>query len=102
LLVIFTITALTISSCKKDEPYKSDAELIGFDNAMCPCCGGIKITIDNVPNPNGNTCFLVGQLPANFILGANSKFPITVKVDWKIDTAHCFGNYIGIIRIARR
>ena len=102
LLSAFTIAILTIYSCKKEEPYISNAQIIGLDLKTCPCCGGLKFTIDNIPNPNGNSYFLVDQLPSNFNLGDNPKFPIAVKIDWKIDPAHCFGNYIDISRIARR
>ena len=99
--VLIALT-LAITGCKKEAPYMSNAEITGFDYKMCLCCGGIEITIDNAPNPNGNTYFLIDQLPTNFTLGNNPKFPIAVTVDWKIDTAHCFGNYVDITRIARR
>ena len=80
----------------------SNAEIIGYDARMCACCGGTEITIDNVQNPNGTSYFLIGKLPSNFTIPDNSKFPIAVKLDWIIDTAHCFGNYVDISRIARR
>ena len=80
----------------------SNAEIIGYDHTMCPCCGGMEITIDNVANPNGNTYFLASQIPSNFSLGDNPKFPIAVRIDWKLDTTHCFGNYVDISRIARQ
>ena len=98
-LVVLIFTAI---SCKKDEQYMSDAEIIGWDVKMCPCCGGLEITIDNVSNPIGNTYYLVNQLPANFSIGDNPKFPIAVKIDWKIDSIHCGGTHIDITRIARR
>lgn len=103
LFIFLTFSALTIFSCKKEEQYMSNAEIIGLDAKTCPCCGGIEITIDNVSNPNGGTYFLVSQLPSNFSLGDdNPKFPIAVKIDWKIDSNHCFGNYVDITKIARR
>jgi hypothetical protein len=80
----------------------NNAEIVGLDYRLCPCCGGIEITIDNVQNPNGNSYFLVGSYPPNFVLGDNPTFPISVKIDWKVDTIHCFGNYVQITRIARR
>ena len=80
----------------------SNAEIIGYDVKKCACCGGTEITIDNTANPNGNAYFLVGQLPVDFTLGNNPKFPLAVKIDWKIDTAHCAGNFVDITRIARR
>ena len=80
----------------------SNAEITGFDYRMCPCCGGTEIIIDNIPNPNGNSSFLIGSLPSNFTIGDNPKFPIPVKIDWEIDTLRCFGNYVNILRIVRR
>lgn len=80
----------------------SNARIIGFDPKLCPCCGGTEITIDGVPNPDGGSYFLIGQLPAGFDLGSDPTFPIYVKIDWKIDTDHCSGNYVDISRIARR
>ncbi len=100
--VALTFLIVTISSCKKDQQFLSNGNIIGYDARVCPCCGGTEITIDNVQNPNGNTYFLIGNLPTDFTLGDNPKFPIAVKLDWKIDSAHCFGNYIDITRIARR
>ncbi|MEJ7822212.1 MAG: hypothetical protein WKF85_07820 [Chitinophagaceae bacterium] len=100
--ITLIILILTIFSCKKEEQYMSNAEIIGYDAKTCPCCGGIKIAIDNAQNPNGNTYFLIDSLPSNFTIGDNPKFPIAVKLDWKIDTDHCFGSYIDITRIAKR
>ena len=80
----------------------NNAEIIGYDVRLCPCCGGTEITIDNIANPNQNPFFLIGNLPANFDLGSNPIFPIKVKIDWNKDTANCFGNYINITRIEKR
>ncbi len=100
--ITLALFIVTIFSCKKDEQYMNNAEIIGYDAKMCVCCGGTEITIDNVQNPNGNAYFLIGNLPSNFTIGDNPKFPIAIKLDWKIDTAHCFGNYIAITKIASR
>jgi len=101
--IALIILILTIFSCKKDsEQYMNNGEIIGYDLKMCACCGGTEIIIDNVQNPNGNPYFLVGKFPSNFKIGDNPQFPIAVKLDWKIDSARCFGNYIDITRIARR
>lgn len=97
-----SLLTLLLLSCKKEETYMSNANIIGLDARMCACCGGTEIVIDDVANPNGNSYFLIGQLPAGFNLGNNPKFPIAVKIDFKIDSTHCFGNYINITRISRR
>ncbi len=102
LFTALTVFVLINFSCKKDQQYMSNGEIIGYDARMCPCCGGTEITIDNFQNPNWNGFFLIGDLPSNFTIGDNEKFPIAVKLDWKIDSAHCFGNYINITRITRR
>jgi hypothetical protein len=102
LYVSLIILSLTILTCNKDEPFMSNAEIIGLDASMCVCCGGTEITIDNIINPNGKKYFLTEKLPADFFLGVEPVFPIKVKIDWKIDTLHCSGNYIDITKIARR
>jgi len=76
LFAILTGMTLTILSCRKDELYMSNAEIIGLDVRTCLCCGGVEISIDNVSNPNGNTYFLIGQLPTNFNLGTIRNFQL--------------------------
>jgi hypothetical protein len=102
LLISITAIVMLFLSCKKGETYIGNAKIIGLDVKMCACCGGTEIVIDNVANPTGNSYFLIGQLPANFNLGSNPKFPIAVKIDFKIDSTRCFGNYVDITRIERR
>ena len=102
LLTYLIALTLLFLSCKKEETYMSNASIIGLDARMCACCGGTEIVIDNVANPNGKSYFLIGQLPASFNLGNNPKFPIAVKIDFKIDSTHCFGNYVNITKISRQ
>jgi len=64
--VLIALT-LAFTGCQKVAPYMSNAEITGFDAKMCSCCGGIKIIIDNVANPNGNNYLLIDQLPTNLI-----------------------------------
>lgn len=79
----------------------SDAKIIGFDLRMCMCCGGTEIVIDNLPNPNGNSFFLINNMPSEFSLGNNPTFPIAVKINWQTNSK-CFGNYIDITKITRK
>lgn len=101
IVALLIFMTLVTPACKKEDPYMNNAVIIGEDVRTCVCCGGLEITIENVQNPNGGF-FLVGQLPSDFNLGDSPKFPIPVKIDWKIDTGRCFGNYILISRIVRR
>ncbi|HUZ60410.1 MAG TPA: hypothetical protein VMU83_16680 [Hanamia sp.] len=105
--ILFTVLALIIlmaASCKKVKSFMNNAEITGIDPRMCPtpCCGGYEITIDNAANPNDKTNYFVIQFPSDFQLGNNPIFPIKVKIDWKLDTLQCSGNYIDILRIALR
>ena len=45
--------------------------------------------------------FFNRQLPNDLSLGNIPKFPITVKIDYKIDSTYCFGNY-DISKIVRQ
>ncbi|HYM95522.1 MAG TPA: hypothetical protein VET23_15390 [Chitinophagaceae bacterium] len=83
--LILTVFILANISCKKNEQFMNNAEIIGLDVKMCPWCGGMEITIDNVPIPNGNSYFLANHVPSNFIVGNNPQFPIAVKIDWTIN-----------------
>ena len=80
----------------------SNAMITGYDLRACACCGGTKIIIDNLPGIKDNPYYLIGQLPENFSLGTNPKFPVAVKVNYQITPAHCGGIYIAITKIERR
>jgi hypothetical protein len=96
------ILLLVMFSCHKSESFMNNAEITGVDRRYCQCCGGLEITIDNVPNPNGNDFFLINKMPSNFQLPENPNFPIPVKIDWQKDSVKCFGNFVDITRIAYR
>jgi hypothetical protein len=101
LVLILSFTQLT---CKEDnkESAKGNASIIGYDERMCPCCGGWVIQIDSVPNPNGGTSFLANNFPAGFDLGDKPVFPIRVQLEFQIDTGGCNGAFINITKIEKR
>jgi hypothetical protein len=102
LFISLTILIFTIYSCKKISYNTGNGEIIGYDVRTCICCGGTEITIDNATYPNGRQYFLIASMPSSFKIADNEKFPIPVTVDWRIDNAHCSGNYIEIKKISRR
>ena len=104
ILLMLMLAISAIISCKKDDQcqYMNNAQIIGYDLRLCACCGGYQVTIDNVPNPNGNSFFLVSEFPSGFSVGDNPIYPILIKIDWEVDTSKCFGNYIKISKIAKR
>lgn len=79
-----------------------EGKIIGMDNRTCICCGGTEIIIDDVANPNGCSYFLAAQFPDGFTINEKETFPITIKMDWAVDSLHCFGNYIAITKIERK
>ena len=93
---------LLATGCKKEKAYMNNGEIIGWDAKMCPCCGGLEITIDGVANPVANTYFLINQMPSYFVVDSSAKFPIEVRIDWKLDSNYCSATRIDITRIARR
>ncbi len=99
LVIIFSIS---FSSCKKEHQYQANATLTGYDPRECVCCGGLKIVIENHKPPSGTDFYLVEKMPDDFKIGDPPIFPIAVKIDYQVDTAHCFGNWVIINRIARR
>lgn len=47
------IIVVLLAACGKDnkeQSFQAQGTLTGFDPAMCACCGGIFLTIDNDPN----------------------------------------------------
>ena len=75
--------------------YMNYAVITGFDYRLCVCCGGLFFKL------NDGRSFLTGDNPGNLNIKSDDKFPIYVKIDWQIDSSHCFGNYITITRLKR-
>jgi hypothetical protein len=101
IFALFIFMTLFTPGCKKDDTYMNNAVILGEDMRLCVCCGGLEIKVENVQNP-AIGFFLAGQLPPGFNLGDNPKYPIPVKIDWKIDSVRCYGNYITISKMTRR
>lgn len=95
-LLLFILFSFLFNGCKKAASFESNATLLGYDPRMCPCCGGLEITIDNVKPPDGGSFFLVSKLPGDFKLENNPDFPIPVKIDYTIDSLHCTNYKVSI------
>lgn len=103
-LAVLLFMSFTQLSCKEDnkESLPSNASILGYDQRMCPCCGGWVIQIDSVPGPNEGASFLANNFPAGFDLGDTPVFPIRVQLEFQIDTGGCNGTFINISKIAKR
>jgi len=94
------LSLILCTGCKKNTPFMNSGTIIGTDARMGVCNGGTYIKIDGHPNPNDtiNGYYDIGTLPPSFQIDNATKFPVRVKLDWKIDPK-CFGNYVDISRI---
>ena len=92
--MMVVITVVVFASCNKENSeYKSIGTIIGLDNRPCMCCGGWIIEIDGHD-------YQFNFLPDSSINLKKEKFPITVKLDWKMNTIGCT-NTITIERIKK-
>lgn len=93
LLPIAALLALFFTSCSKNELRKdpdttqSEAVITGIDYTECGCCGGYIFSI--VANPAYGRDFLTLNLPAGSGIDENTKFPVYVTMNWKMDTSYC-------------
>ncbi|OUS02370.1 hypothetical protein A9Q86_03750 [Flavobacteriales bacterium 33_180_T64] len=85
-----------LSSCKSNDDteleleFESTAIILGFDIALCPCCGGWIINIDEQESDNR-----FSELPQDSNIDLeNAIFPISVKLNWSESDAFCG---IGIV-----
>jgi len=85
MLAVLIFFFLLHTSCKKEEPYMSNAIITGSDARMCICCGGLMINFDGETKPYTGDFKLI-ENSADLGITDNDKFPIYIKVDWKVDT----------------
>ena len=96
--LIYLSICLFLLNCKKTEiepTYQSEAIISGFDLSMCACCGGWKIRADNID-------YLINKMPTDFEEKLRKiTFPITVLLDYDVNTSICGGNkiYVDVSKI---
>ena len=94
-VTIYLLLALTTMGCTNNTetnelPFTSTAKIIGLDQAECVCCGDWLIEIDN-----DQTRYQFKKLPENTTIDLqNTQFPISVKLNWKLDEDTCFPHII--------
>lgn len=89
--IIFLFTFILLVSCSNDDnqvsKYKSVGVLEGLDMAMCACCGGYIIIIDN------KRYLVQNELPNQENLDLEN-LPINVKLNWKFKEQACDNHII--------
>lgn len=91
--LLFITSLLLFWACKKQQNTDTpevEGVLTGPDLAMCPCCGGTFIKIQN-------RTYRIDSLPASL----NGPFPINVSLTYTI-APYCNGWYIKSNDIRRR
>lgn len=97
-LLFSALAAFFLAGCSKGdlkpEPgtTQSDAVITGFDTQNCECCGGFILSI--VSNPPYSNDFLAAELPKEATIDKNSKFPVYVNINWKMDSSGCSNRII--------
>ena len=73
-----TLIICLLGSCSKTEIYKQEGTLKAVDYALCPCCGGVILEIDNM---TGN--FRIDSLPFMPVEKLyNMSFPKRIKFNY--------------------
>lgn len=91
LIILATLLAMSAASgCRKANTYMTNAEVTGYDNRMCACCGGIWIKLDN-----DNSTYDLSNTAASMGITDSTTFPLLLRVNWVHDTLYC-GRYIRI------
>lgn len=90
-VLLLCITILL--GCEK-EKFASTGIITGQDFALCACCGGYFIDIEDV-----SYRFEKSVLPSDFTF-TDSQLPLTVELDWKLRNTACSDfNWIAISKI---
>jgi hypothetical protein len=103
-VIIIILAAMLTFGCKKDpvlETFQSTGVITGEDLRYCLCCGGLLINIDTDSLGYTNSTYQINELPADFIIPKDTRFPIYVALNWQKETAK-YCNGILITRMVKR
>ena len=84
IIVLICFAIALVSSCKDNSTideiqFESTGTIMGSDKALCPCCGGWVLKIDNDEN-----IYRIEQLPENSGIQL-SENNLSIKFNWNID-----------------
>lgn len=93
-LLMILFTGLECCQSRVDD-YQSVGLITGSDPRMCICCGGWQIVIDS-------ETYNFDSLPADANIDLHGeRFPIPVKLDWKIKSNSGCNKWIIVQRIIK-
>jgi hypothetical protein len=99
LLTVLCALVILLASCDKNNNYRGDAKIIGYDVTECGCCGGYMVKMDD---DNTNKYYLAKSLPSNAGINPMSTYPVSVEIDWVKTDGDCDDTFIAIKRIRRK
>ena len=104
--LIIVCATLSISNLSCEKEGKPDKGIItGFDNRMCPCCGGLLINFKGETQSYVGEFYLIKNTPEELGINPDTKFPLHVKVRWTQEGVHpvtcALANLIRVTSIKR-
>ena len=104
IIVCAVILSLSNLSCEK-EGNLDKGIITGFDNRMCPCCGGLLINFKVETQSYVGEFYLIKNPPEELGINPDTKFPLHVKVRWTqegLEPVTCaLANLIRVTNIRR-
>lgn len=97
LVVCASFLLLVSWGCDSDDDFNNfnNARILGYDQALCPCCGGWLIEIDN-------STFRFFDLPVESNIDLEEEiFPLEVTLFWSKDRNGCLGDEIKVKKIEK-
>ena len=92
--VLLCILFLAFGCKKAAVPPQSEGLVFSQDFALCPCCSGFYVKINN-------DTLRFFQLPEASGISANTPLPYLIKLDWQRDTAVCSKAFKNLIIVTR-
>ncbi len=96
-VIVILLLVFSDGCSDDDKPVISEKDLgivTGQDFRECSCCGGWFIDI-------GEETFRFLEVPKNSIDLSNETFPLTVELEWSLDSTGCLGDEIIIHSISK-
>jgi hypothetical protein len=100
----FLLAFIIIISCDKSSnnnanyTYMKQGFILGYDMAMCACCGGVVLT-DNPASSSSRILIDTSLVKLN--LSATDVFPVKINYDWQKDSSKGCNNFIKITKMQR-
>ncbi len=95
IVIILSAWGCSSNIINENQTQLVNAEIMGLDNALCPCCGSWLIEIEG----EDERLQFVSLPDDSEINLTTATFPLQVKLDYSKDEAHACPNYVLIDEI---